>query len=117
MREPFYRDRLRAGGLVPLFPDPGDQDTIHRILVEELVKGERPEASREAFRQVMERLAQRGAEGIILGCTEIPLLVQPEDARLPLIDTAVLHARAALEWALAEAAPAPWNPGAREDRP
>ncbi|MFW5843962.1 MAG: aspartate/glutamate racemase family protein [Spirochaetota bacterium] len=107
MEQPFYRERLEtSGGLSVILPEAGDRREIHRIIFDELVVGSVRAESREVYRGVMERLAQAGAEGIILGCTEIGLLVGPEEAptrgahRIPLLDTSELHALAAVEAAL-----------------
>jgi len=86
MREIFYLDRLAENGIHGLVPEAVDQETVHRIIVECL--------------RIMGELKQRGAGGIILGCTELPLLLHPEDSSLPLFDTAILHAQAALERAI-----------------
>jgi aspartate racemase len=94
-------DRLREKfGLDVLVPDKQDRDEIHRIIVEEMCRGRFLESSREAHRRVFARLVASGAEGIILGCTEIPILVKAEDASVPLFDTTALHALAAVERAL-----------------
>jgi aspartate racemase len=94
-------DRLNEKfGLEILVPEAADRAEIHRIIVEELVRGKFLETSREIHRRVMADLVARGAEGVILGCTEIPLLVKPEDASVPLFDTTALHAHAAVELAL-----------------
>ena len=73
---------------------------MHRIIYEELCLGQIREESRQIYRDIMADLVAQGAEGIILGCTEIGLLVQPGDASVPLFDTTALHAQAAVEWAL-----------------
>ncbi|MGF7147957.1 aspartate racemase [Sphingomonas zeicaulis] len=101
MEQDFYRGRLaRHHGLDVLVPDDGDRATVHRIIYEELVAGiVRPE-SRDAYRAVIARLVARGAEAVILGCTEIMLLVKPEDSFVPLFDTTTIHAEAAVEMAL-----------------
>jgi aspartate racemase len=108
MEQPFYRERLEEhGDLSVLVPEARDRRETHRIIFDELVVGAVRSESREVFRGVMSRLVQAGAEGIILGCTEIGLLVGPEDAptrgtdRVPLLDTSELHALAAVEAALA----------------
>lgn len=108
MEEDFYRGRLeRKYGLEVLTPGKADRKTVHRIIYEELVAGViRPE-SRTAYRGVIARLIEDGAEGIILGCTEIMLLVGPEDSEVPLFDTTTLHARAAVRLALDEDPNAP----------
>jgi aspartate racemase len=102
MEDAFYRDRLQnLHGLRVVVPGPEDRETAHRIIFEELCLGVVTDESREAYRRIMAHLASQGAEAIILGCTEISLLVQPEDSTLPLFDTTSLHAHAAAEAALA----------------
>ncbi|MCJ2179832.1 aspartate/glutamate racemase family protein [Novosphingobium album (ex Hu et al. 2023)] len=101
MEQPFYRERLRERfGLDVLVPDETDRATVHRIIYEELIAGRIEPASRQAYREVIARLVERGAQGAILGCTEIPLLVSDEDAAVPLFDTTRLHAEAAVAAAL-----------------
>ncbi|MEI7037858.1 aspartate/glutamate racemase family protein [Fulvimonas yonginensis] len=102
MEQAFYRQRLRAHGLDVRVPDEGDRAQVHRIIYEELCVGRMLPRSRECFRAVMARLVERGAEGIVLGCTEIGLLVDAADAPVPLFDTTRLHAEAAVAWALAD---------------
>ncbi|MFT3978106.1 MAG: aspartate/glutamate racemase family protein [Sphingomonas bacterium] len=101
MERDFFTGRLRdRHGLDVIVPDAGDRATVHRIIYEELVAGiVRPE-SREAFRAVIARLVANGAEGVILGCTEIMLLVEQADSAVPLFDTTTLHAAAAVKAAL-----------------
>jgi aspartate racemase len=100
MRERFFLDSLERTGIAALVPEPGDQLRIHEVIFHELCRGEiRPE-SRSLFLEVIARLRARGAQGIILGCTEIPLLVQPQDCDLPLFNTALLHAGKALRFAV-----------------
>jgi amino-acid racemase len=95
-------DRLKAKfGIETLVPDRAGRAAVHRVIVEELVCGQFTQASRAAYREIMAALVGRGAEGIVLGCTEIPLLVRPEDSTVPQFDTTTLHALAAVEWALA----------------
>ncbi len=101
MEQPFYRDRLiKQHGLNVLIPDEHDRAEIHRIIYEELILGQIHTESRERYLAVIERLGAAGAEGIILGCTEIGLLIKPEHTTVPLFDTTYLHAVAAVEWAL-----------------
>jgi aspartate racemase len=102
MEQAFYRERLiERHGLQVLVPEAADREAIHRIIFEELCLGVvRPE-SRSLYRNIMAKLAAQGAEAIILGCTEISLLVSQADAEVPLFDTTALHAQAAAEWALA----------------
>lgn len=95
MEQPFYRERLAARGLQVLVPPADARAQLHRVIYDELCQGIiRPE-SRGYFRQVMADLGQEGAQAIILGCTEISLLVDSSDAQLPLFDTTALHAEAA----------------------
>lgn len=101
MEQDFYRGRLeREHGLDVLVPDERDRAMVHRIIYEELVKGQVHEASLRAYRAVIERLVARGAEAIILGCTEIMLLVTQQDSPVPLYDTTRIHAEAAVTRAL-----------------
>jgi aspartate racemase len=83
-----------------LVPEADDREVVHRVIYDELVLGVVSDSSRLAYREVMERLVSRGAEGIILGCTEIELLVGQEDATVPVFPTTRLHVEAAVEWAL-----------------
>ncbi|CAD7380657.1 aspartate/glutamate racemase family protein [Xanthomonas arboricola] len=95
MEQPFYRERLAARGLQVLVPPADARAQLHRVIYDELCQGIiRPE-SRGYFRQVMADLGKEGAQAIILGCTEISLLVDSSDAQLPLFDTTALHAEAA----------------------
>jgi aspartate racemase len=102
MEKAFYRERLeRRFGLEVLIPGDRERADVHEIIYRELVKGEVHDASRRCYQETIEALAARGAEAVILGCTEIMLLVKPEDSVLPVFDTTTLHAEAALHWALA----------------
>lgn len=101
MEQDFYKGRLAdRHGLAVLVPEAADRAAVHRIIYEELVQGRVEPSSRAVYRDVIERLVGRGAEAIILGCTEIMLLVQPEDSTVPLYDTTTIHAEAAVERAL-----------------
>ena len=101
MEQDFYRGRLmERHGLIVLIPDPADREIVHRVIYEELCQGDLQAESRTQYRQIMQRLVEKGAEGMILGCTEIALLVGPEDAPIPVFDTTRLHARYAATWAL-----------------
>ncbi|BCR23735.1 aspartate/glutamate racemase family protein [Aquipseudomonas alcaligenes] len=101
MEQPFYRERLEdRHGIQVLVPDEPDRAEVHRVIYEELCRGVVSEVSRQAYRQVISRLVARGAQAVILGCTEIGLLVRADDAEVPLFDTCVLHAQAAAERAL-----------------
>ncbi len=102
MEGDFYRKRLEEKfDLEVLIPNDAERDIVHRVIYNELVKGEIREASRQAYLAVIDGLQSRGAEGVILGCTEIPPLVRQADTQLPLFDTTRLHAEAAVDWALA----------------
>ena len=101
MEMDFYRDILAARGLEVLIPEAPDRAEMHRIIFEELCVGVVSEESRRTGLTMMNRLAERGAGGMILGCTELGLLFRPEDTTMPLFDTAVIHALAAVNKALA----------------
>ena len=103
MEQPFYVERLQQQGLDVLLPDADDRATVHRVIYDELCQGRILDHSRDDYRRVMAALVAQGAEGIILGCTEIALLVDAGDAAVPLFDTTGLHAQAAVDWALADA--------------
>jgi aspartate racemase len=103
MEQDFYKGRLaEQHGLSVLVPDDEDRATVHRIIYDELVAGKIVPSSREAYRAVIARMIEAGAEAIIFGCTEIMLLVGPEDSSVPVFDTTALHAAAAIELALAD---------------
>lgn len=101
MEHDFYRGRLsQKHGLEVLIPMDDDRAEVHRVIYEELVAGKVRDTSRDAYREIIASLVDAGAEGIILGCTEIMLLVGEEDSTVPLFDTTRLHAEAAVEFAL-----------------
>ena len=100
MSERFFRDGLERSGITVLVPEPGDQQRVNDVIYQELCRGEIRPTSRQMFLEIIERLRGRGAEGIVLGCTEIPLLVEPQHCDLPLFNTALLHAGKALDFAL-----------------
>jgi aspartate racemase len=100
MEQDFYTDRLREHGLEVLVPNEAERGEVHRIIYDELCLGVVRDESRVRYRQVMGRLAERGAEAIILGCTEIMLLVDAGDSPVPLYDTTAIHAEAAVDWLL-----------------
>jgi len=115
MEQEFYKGRLfQRFGLEVLVPGADDRAAVHRVIYDELVQGRVVPASRDAYRAVIARLVERGAEAVILGCTEIMLLVRPEDSPVPVFDTTRIHAEAAVDRALAPtrppSAPAP-SPG------
>ncbi|MBK7473282.1 MAG: aspartate/glutamate racemase family protein [Betaproteobacteria bacterium] len=102
MEQAFYRDRLRERhGLEVRVPGPAERALVHRIIYDELCQGVVLPESRATYRRVMADLAAQGAQAIILGCTEISLLVGQQDAGVPLFDTTAIHAHAAADEALA----------------
>ncbi|KJR96440.1 MAG: aspartate racemase [Desulfobulbaceae bacterium BRH_c16a] len=102
MEDAFYRDRLsERHGLRVVIPKPEDRETVHRVIYEELCRGIVLPASRSKYQRIMADLVEQGADSIILGCTEISLLVDQQDSEVPLFDTTAIHARAAAEEALA----------------
>ncbi len=100
MDKPLYREGLARRGITVLVPEADDREVVNRVIYDELVAGKIRAESRAAYVGIIQKLAGRGAQGIILGCTEIPLLVSEADAGLPLFDTTVLHAEAALNYAV-----------------
>ncbi|HEX7692880.1 MAG TPA: aspartate/glutamate racemase family protein [Sphingomonas sp.] len=100
MEKAFYRDRLALAGLDVVLPDATDRRDVHRVIYDELVAGKIEPASRQVYRDIIARLVERGAQAIVLGCTEIMLLVDRSDATVPLFDTTELHALAAVDRAL-----------------
>lgn len=101
MEHGFYADRLRRHGLEVLVPDEPDRTAVHDVIYGELVRGVVRDSSRSAYLQVIDRLVERGAEGVIAGCTEIELLVAAGDVSVPYFPTTRLHAEAAVVAALA----------------
>ena len=102
MEQDFYRGRLAGNhGLDVMIPSEAGRAVVHEVIFRELVLGRLRPESREAYREVMAELVERGAQAIILGCTEIGLLVKQEDAIVPLLDTTVIHAERAVELAMA----------------
>lgn len=101
MEQEFYRGRLETQhGIRVLVPAEADREIVHRVIYTELCLGVVLEQSRAAYREVIARLVERGAEGVILGCTEIGMLVSPPDSPVPLFDTTDIHAASAVEYAL-----------------
>jgi aspartate racemase len=100
MEHPFYKDGLNKHGLEVLVPEEDQRQEIERIIYEELTAGKIVPESRGKIIKTIATLKERGAQGVILGCTEIPLLVKPHDTDIPLFDTTRIHAQAALEFAL-----------------
>lgn len=100
MEMDFYREKLAAKDLEVITPGDDDRTELHRIIFEELCRGVISESSRQKGLAMLERLAAAGAEGMLLGCTELSLLFRPQDTPLPLFDTAEIHAKAASKAAL-----------------
>lgn len=101
MSQAFYKGRLvDQHGLNVLVPNDQDRATVHRIIYEELVLGQIKAESKQAYLEIIDRLITAGAEGVILGCTEIGLLVKAEDCSIPVFDTTLIHAQAAVDFAL-----------------
>jgi len=100
MEQAFYRERLAANGIDVVTPADSERQAIHRIIFEELCLGELRDSSRRRFVQIIDALAAEGADGMILGCTEIGLLVQQQDTPIRLFDTTRIHAQAAVAAAL-----------------
>ncbi len=101
MEKDFYKAKLRKDfGIEVIIPDSEDMDIVHQIIYGELVHGVIEEASREKYKAIIAKLEERGAEGVVLGCTEIPLLISDEDVNIPTFDTTTLHAEGAVAWAL-----------------
>lgn len=100
MSERFFRNGLKQSGIDVLVPETADQQQINEVIYQQLCRGEIRPGSRKFFLEVVERLRRRGARGIILGCTEIPLLLEPQHCDLPLFNTTLLHAAKALDFAL-----------------
>lgn len=104
MEQPFYRDRLAAHGFEVVVPGREQRELVHRVIFEELVRGVLREPSREAYARIVADLADDGAEAVILGCTEIELLIGEKDTPVPVLPSARLHAEAAAAFALAGSA-------------
>jgi aspartate racemase len=111
MQQDFYRDRLAAQGLTVLVPETPDQAVVHSIIYDELCLGIIKESSRLAYLEVIARLASAGAQGVILGCTEIELLISQDDSPIPVFPTTQLHVQAAVDLALAGVQPSPRSSG------
>ncbi len=100
MTQDFYKQRLVDAGLQVLIPDTDARAEVHRIIYDELCQGQLIDSSRQYYSQVIQDLANAGAEGVILGCTEIGLLIKQEDSSIPVFDTTTIHAAAAVEFLL-----------------
>ncbi|MDP4533353.1 aspartate/glutamate racemase family protein [Marinobacter salarius] len=100
MEQAFYRERLEAAGIEVVTPDAPQRAEVHRVIYEELCQGEIQAPSREAYLAVINSLAEQGAQAVILGCTEIGLLIKQTDTPVPLYDTTAIHAAQAVNQAL-----------------
>jgi aspartate racemase len=101
MEDGFYAERLSSTHPITVItPDEADRAVVHRVIYDELCRGKRDAASKAEFARIMQALVERGAQAIVLGCTEIGLLVDQSDVRVPLLDTTVIHAQAAVAFAL-----------------
>jgi len=98
MEDGFYAERLQHWGIETLVPESAERERIHAVIYHELCLGQIEEASRQAYRASIERLAARGATAMVLGCTEIALLLRPQDSTLPLFDTTELHCAMGVDW-------------------
>lgn len=100
MEQSFYKERLNQNDIDVIIPEEEDRQTVHDVIFGELCKGINKETSKEAYLNIINKLVEAGAEGIILGCTEIPLLIQQNDTHIPLFDTTAIHANKMVEKAL-----------------
>ncbi|MGB8358026.1 MAG: amino acid racemase [Bacteroidales bacterium] len=100
MEMDFYKSRLKERGIDTVIPDLNDRDFIQKTISDELLKGVFSDDSRYRFIEISKKLNKRGADGIVLGCTEIPLLLKQEDINIPIINTLIVHAMAAVDFAL-----------------
>ncbi len=101
MMEDFYKGRLvRDHGLEVIIPSDDEMDIIHKVIYDELCLGIVKDASRAQYTKIIDHLAKKGAEGVILGCTEIGLLIKDGDSQIPVFDTPVIHAEATVDYAL-----------------
>jgi aspartate racemase len=96
----FYKSRLAAAGIKSLTPDPEEIKFIHSAIMEELLKENFKPETRNRFLKIISELESKGAEGVVLGCTEIPLLIKQSDLKLPVFNTLQIHAKAAVDFAL-----------------
>jgi aspartate racemase len=102
MEMDFYKKRLNQNGIAVLIPEQEERNFIHQTIDTELLKGKFLRESKERFLEIIRKLRSQGAEGIVLGCTEIPLLIKQEDLDFPLFNTTVIHSLAAVDFALGE---------------
>ncbi len=100
MEQDFYRERFRQHGIETLIPEPDEREIIHSVIYNELVIGLIRDENRQEFIRIINKLHERGAQGVVLGCTEIPLLIKQEHIDIPVFDTTKIHALKAVELAL-----------------
>jgi aspartate racemase len=100
MERTFYTDKLSAAGITTIIPDDDERMFIHNSIYNEMGKGIFSDETKQTYLKIIARQIERGAEGIIFGCTEIPMLIRPEDCPVPSFDTTMIHAMAAVEFAL-----------------
>lgn len=98
MTQDFYKQRLVDAGLTVMVPEESERNEVHRIIYDELCQGQFIEGSRQRYVAIIEQLAEKGAEGVILGCTEIGLLIKQSDSPIPVFDTTQIHAEAAVKF-------------------
>ena len=100
MERNFYKDRLKKHGIEVIIPWDEEREIVHNTIYNELIDGLILDKSKDKFKKIINNLYARGAEGVVLGCTEIPLLIKDEDSPIPVFDTTELHAKAAVEFAI-----------------
>ncbi len=100
MQGDFYKKRMEAKGVEVYVPEAADQEVIHKVIYNELILGDINEASKQAYINIINKSVEKGIEGVILGCTEIPLLIKDEDVSIEVFDTTAIHAKAAIEFSI-----------------
>lgn len=100
MEQDFYKDKLKKYGIDTLIPNESQRKIVHNIIYEELCLGEIRDSSRESIKNIISYLGDNGAQGIVLGCTELPLLIKQDDSHIPIFNTTVIHAEAAVDFSL-----------------
>ena len=103
MEKDFYKEYLlNSIGVEVIIPSDEEREQVHNIIYQELEHGKIKNDSREIYKQIIKNMEQKGAEGVILGCTEIPSLISESDVDIPVFDTTSIHAKKAVEWALSD---------------
>ncbi|AEA47817.1 aspartate/glutamate racemase family protein [Archaeoglobus veneficus] len=100
MEEDFYKKKLGESGIEVIIPEEDERVVVHSVIYNELCQGIIRQESKERFKEIIGNLVSKGAEGIVLGCTEIPLLIKQEDVDVPVFDTTTIHAKSAVEFAM-----------------